>query len=162
MEISALRIRWVSNETGVLAIGAPVRRRQARLQLQLVGIAPPVDGSLPAHEAFTLRTGHALDFLSLPYCAKSALRPSVRTETEVRCQVPRLGSAFCFYRPGKFNLHRSKAIDVSRQVRCENCRFGRDGAEVCGLYETLNSLMPETFHLDVEIEPQGCCNAQLL
>src|SRR5258706_11463465 len=99
MEISALRIRWVSNETGVLAIGAPVRRRQARLQLRLVGIAPPVDGSLPAHEAFTLRTGHALDFLSLPYCAKSALRPSVRTETEVRCQVPRLGSAFCFYPP---------------------------------------------------------------
>jgi hypothetical protein len=79
------------------------------------------------------------------------------------------GDSCVFYLPGKPTpgAPTDKIVTpqesglVSRQVRCENCRFEHSSATVCGLYETLNHLMPETFHLDAEIEPQGCCNAQL-
>ena len=47
---------------------------------------------------------------------------------------------------------------VDREVRCENCRHS--GGDVCGLFETLNSEMPDLFEIDTEIEPKGCCNAQ--
>jgi hypothetical protein len=50
---------------------------------------------------------------------------------------------------------------VRRQVRCENCRFAKNGATVCGMYVTLNNEVPELFELDERIEPQGCCNSQL-
>ena len=50
---------------------------------------------------------------------------------------------------------------VRRQVRCENCRFAKNGAEVCGLYVTMNNELPELYELDERIHPQGCCNAQL-
>jgi hypothetical protein len=50
---------------------------------------------------------------------------------------------------------------ASRQVRCENCRFASADATICGLYKILNELLPDIFKLDVEIEPQGCCNAQM-
>ena len=49
---------------------------------------------------------------------------------------------------------------VTRKVRCENCRFALKGATVCGLYEDLNGRR-DHFDLDTEIEPQGCCNAQM-
>ncbi len=50
---------------------------------------------------------------------------------------------------------------VSRQVRCENC-FWPSNKEVtkCGLYETLNKLLPNDFALDPNITPHACCNAQ--
>jgi hypothetical protein len=50
---------------------------------------------------------------------------------------------------------------VRRQVRCENCKYAKNGATVCGLYVTLNNEVPEMFALDEKIEPQGCCNAQM-
>jgi len=50
---------------------------------------------------------------------------------------------------------------VRRQVRCENCRFAKNGAEVCGLYVTMNNELPELYELDERIHPQGCCNAQM-
>lgn len=50
---------------------------------------------------------------------------------------------------------------VRRQVRCENCKFAKNGATVCGLYVTLNNEVPEAFALDEKIEPRGCCNAQM-
>jgi len=50
---------------------------------------------------------------------------------------------------------------VERKVRCGNCRFSKNGATVCGLFWYVNDCMPEIFDLDIKIEPQGCCNAQM-
>jgi hypothetical protein len=47
---------------------------------------------------------------------------------------------------------------VKRRVRCENCVYGADGATKCELFNKLNGL-PD-FELDIEIKPEGCCNAQ--
>lgn len=49
---------------------------------------------------------------------------------------------------------------VSREVRCENCKWGGPDVYVCGLFETLNAELPDEFKLDINIEPKGCCNAQ--
>jgi hypothetical protein len=49
---------------------------------------------------------------------------------------------------------------VDREVRCENCTWGDNGATLCGLYRILNQKMPTMFDLDEKIDPHGCCNAQ--
>jgi hypothetical protein len=72
----ALSFRWVKSGTGGLACGAPVRRRQApllHLHLGTLAAVRPhrVNGSLPAHETFLSRSGHALDFLSSPQLSKA-------------------------------------------------------------------------------------------
>ncbi|PWT78348.1 MAG: hypothetical protein C5B60_01285, partial [Chloroflexi bacterium] len=48
---------------------------------------------------------------------------------------------------------------VRRQVRCENCKHFHDG-HLCGLFETLNKVMPDEWDLDPEVDKYGCCNAQ--
>lgn len=50
---------------------------------------------------------------------------------------------------------------VDRKVRCEHCRYERREATQCGLYAKLNDEFPDIFDLDEEIDPQGCCNAQM-
>jgi len=47
---------------------------------------------------------------------------------------------------------------VSRQVRCENCRFFGQGT--CGLFEKLNNAFSSIFELDTKVKARGCCNAQ--
>jgi hypothetical protein len=47
---------------------------------------------------------------------------------------------------------------VDREVRCENCRHSQ--GTTCGLFILLNNELPDTFEIDTEIEPKGCCNAQ--
>jgi hypothetical protein len=79
------------------------------------------------------------------------------------------GDSCVFYLPGQPTLGAptrklvtpAESGLVSRQVRCENCRFAKNDARVCGLYVSLNNEVPELFQLDERIEPQGCCNAQL-
>lgn len=48
---------------------------------------------------------------------------------------------------------------TDRQVRCENCMVF-DGKGKCLGYEAINKALPEHFDLDVNVKPQGCCNAQ--
>lgn len=43
------------------------------------------------------------------------------------------------------------------KVRCENCEYYSD--EECTLYEELNEEMPKAFDLDINVQPQACCNA---
>src|ERR1051325_2797382 len=49
---------------------------------------------------------------------------------------------------------------VSRRVQCRRCTFEQGGARKCGLYEELNSKLPDTFDLNTKITPNSCCNAQ--
>ena len=93
MEVSALNFRQrLARGTRGMATGAPVRRRQARLSLQLpselVGIAlRRAEGvSLPAREASVLRSSHALDFLSLRICAAKTLFAAIGPERQ-KCVV---------------------------------------------------------------------------
>ena len=48
---------------------------------------------------------------------------------------------------------------VDREVRCENCRHLEDD-HVCGFFDMLNKRLPDTFEIDTEVHPKGCCNAQ--
>jgi hypothetical protein len=48
---------------------------------------------------------------------------------------------------------------VDREVRCENCRHF-EAPSLCGLFKYLNDKLPDTFEIDTEVEPKGCCNAQ--
>jgi len=56
----------------------------------------------------------------------------------------------------------SNAVDpkeagyIEAQVRCENCRSYVAGR--CALFSRLNDLAPNTFDLDVKVDPKGCCN----
>lgn len=43
------------------------------------------------------------------------------------------------------------------KVRCENCKAFADGK--CAVFAQLNELLPNTFKLDVNVEPLACCNA---
>ncbi len=49
---------------------------------------------------------------------------------------------------------------VSRLVQCHRCLFEKNQATLCGLYEKMNSALPDMFDLDTSIEPHACCNAQ--
>jgi hypothetical protein len=52
---------------------------------------------------------------------------------------------------------------VSRQVRCENCKFfdpDSEPREHCDFYTQLNRMFPKMFDLDRYVEEYGCCNAQ--
>ena len=46
---------------------------------------------------------------------------------------------------------------VKGQVRCENCSWYHD--KKCELFQNLDEKMPDTFKLDTEVDPKGCCNA---
>jgi hypothetical protein len=50
---------------------------------------------------------------------------------------------------------------VDRPVRCENCQWGGPTTYKCRLFMGLNERLPDIFDLDEQIEPKGCCNAQL-
>jgi hypothetical protein len=50
---------------------------------------------------------------------------------------------------------------VDRKVRCENCQWGGPSTYRCRLFIGLNERLPDIFDLDEQIEPKGCCNAQL-
>lgn len=50
---------------------------------------------------------------------------------------------------------------VDRPVRCENCQWGGPSTYRCRFFMGLNERLPEIFDLDEQIEPKGCCNAQL-
>jgi hypothetical protein len=50
---------------------------------------------------------------------------------------------------------------VNRPVRCENCQWGGPSTYKCRLFIGLNERLPDVFDLDEQIEPKGCCNAQL-
>ena len=50
---------------------------------------------------------------------------------------------------------------VDRKVRCENCQWGGPTTYRCRLFAGLNERLPDVFDLDEQIEPKGCCNAQL-
>ena len=50
---------------------------------------------------------------------------------------------------------------VDREVRCENCQWGGPTTYKCRFFMGLNERLPEMFDLDEQIEPKGCCNAQL-
>jgi hypothetical protein len=50
---------------------------------------------------------------------------------------------------------------VERKVRCENCEFHEPEEGKCHLYELLNKLMPDYWNLDENVNPQGCCNANI-
>ncbi|MDE2103513.1 MAG: hypothetical protein KGL39_40105, partial [Patescibacteria group bacterium] len=49
---------------------------------------------------------------------------------------------------------------VERPVRCQNCLYAEDEARKCGLYDRLNSALPELYNLDVKVGPHACCNNQ--
>jgi len=49
---------------------------------------------------------------------------------------------------------------VSRQVRCENCKYGDAKRLMCTLFEDLNKSLKDHFDLDPKINALGCCNAQ--
>lgn len=57
------------------------------------------------------------------------------------------------------SVSREEAGFADRQVRCENCVVF-DGKGKCLGYEAINKALPEHFDLDVNVKPQGCCNAQ--
>jgi hypothetical protein len=57
------------------------------------------------------------------------------------------------------NVSKEAAGFVDRAVRCENCLVF-DGKGKCLGYEAINKALPEHFDLDVNVKPQGCCNAQ--
>jgi Pyruvate/2-oxoacid:ferredoxin oxidoreductase delta subunit len=48
---------------------------------------------------------------------------------------------------------------VERKVRCENCAFFDKNK--CRLYMMLNKTLPNLFDLDENVEPYGCCNANI-
>lgn len=50
---------------------------------------------------------------------------------------------------------------VSREVRCENCKFYDPDEGDCELFEMLNKTRPDVFALDTKVAARGCCNAQL-
>jgi Pyruvate/2-oxoacid:ferredoxin oxidoreductase delta subunit len=50
---------------------------------------------------------------------------------------------------------------VNRKVRCQNCYFFKAGPKKCNLYELLNKALPELFDLDENVDPYGCCNANI-
>ena len=50
---------------------------------------------------------------------------------------------------------------VDRKVRCENCQWGGPSTYKCRFFAGLNERLPEIFDLDENIEPKGCCNANL-
>jgi hypothetical protein len=50
---------------------------------------------------------------------------------------------------------------VSRRVQCHRCKFEKNDATVCGLYEDLNKQLSKFFDCDTKIEPHACCNAQM-
>lgn len=49
---------------------------------------------------------------------------------------------------------------VDREVRCENCIHFDEQEHKCSFFDFLNSVSPELFDIDVNVEPKGCCNAQ--
>ncbi len=60
--------------------------------------------------------------------------------------------------PGSVTPEESGLVD--RQVRCENCEFFGAKHKHCHLYKGLNESLPEVFDLDINVEPDACCNAQ--
>lgn len=97
-------------------------------------------------------------------------------EGDNRCTIhgPRVkiqGTASCgFYVPGEpysqgaeteplVTAEESGLVD--RPVRCENCQWGGPSTYRCRLFAGLNERLPDVFDLDEQIEPKGCCNAQL-
>jgi hypothetical protein len=46
---------------------------------------------------------------------------------------------------------------VTGAVRCENCSWYEQ--RTCGLYKMLQQRLPDVFDLDIQVDPQGCCNA---
>lgn len=86
-----------------------------------------------------------------------------------RVRIP--GSASCgFYvygepasegTPTKALVTAEESGLVDRPVRCENCQWGGPTTYKCRLFMGLNERLPDIFDLDEQIEPKGCCNAQL-
>lgn len=60
--------------------------------------------------------------------------------------------------PGTMSPEEAGLVD--RLVQCHRCGFEKGAATRCGLYEMLNSRMPNTFKLNTKIKPHACCNAQ--
>lgn len=50
---------------------------------------------------------------------------------------------------------------VEREVRCQNCFFFKPDEKKCGLYMALNKALPELWDLDENVDPFGCCNANI-
>ena len=57
--------------------------------------------------------------------------------------------------------HAEESGLVDRKVRCENCQWGGPSTYKCRFFMGLNERLPDIFDLDEQIEPKGCCNAQL-
>lgn len=81
------------------------------------------------------------------------------------------GDSCGLYVPGEADKSEAEHIDntvspeeagyVQRQVRCENCaHFDAEEGE-CELFEALTAQWPQFFDLDPNVDPQGCCNAQV-
>lgn len=104
-----------------------------------------------------------------------ACKMSVPTDKGQRCSI--LGIAIdandsCgLFVPGEQDPTEAEHIDdsvspkeagyVSRDVRCENCRYFDPDEGDCELFEMLNKLRPDDFDLDPKVNPLGCCNAQM-
>jgi len=50
---------------------------------------------------------------------------------------------------------------VDRLVRCENCYYGDVQHAKCNLFELLNMVLSDRFDLNPNIDPKGCCNANI-
>lgn len=61
--------------------------------------------------------------------------------------------------PGSVTPDESGLVD--RKVRCENCVFHLKYPSTCHLYDMLNKAMPEYWDLDINVDPKGCCNANM-
>ncbi len=46
-----------------------------------------------------------------------------------------------------------------REVRCENCYYGKEKGTHCELIEQILEKFPDTYEGDPKIKPKACCNA---
>jgi Pyruvate/2-oxoacid:ferredoxin oxidoreductase delta subunit len=58
------------------------------------------------------------------------------------------------------SVSKKEAGYVERLVRCENCISYEPEKSICLLFKSLNKSMPEQFDLNINVDQQGCCNAQ--
>jgi hypothetical protein len=62
------------------------------------------------------------------------------------------------FQPWRTGVTPKEAGYVTEKVRCENCKW-RDPGDKCGFFKYLNEKMPDTFKINENIHPKGCCNA---
>lgn len=88
------------------------------------------------------------------------LGPNTYITDEMSCGLYLPGDPIEELKDKELKLVTSKEAGlVDRKVRCENCKSFDSTQNTCLLFEALNKL-PQ-FKLDVKVDKQGCCNAQM-